>query len=67
MLAVLYTLRVFAGAAATVIRFHPGCSPSRMFLFFCLAVVKRQTRADAHSARAARRRDLPDAATCRTT
>jgi 4-hydroxybenzoate polyprenyltransferase/phosphoserine phosphatase len=41
MLAGLYSLRVFAGAAAISIRVSPWLLVFSMFLFFCLAVVKR--------------------------
>ena len=43
MLAVLYTLRIFAGAAATLIPISPWLLAFSMFLFFCLAIVKRLT------------------------
>ena len=43
MLAVLYTLRIFAGAAATAIPISPWLLAFSMFLFFCLAIVKRLT------------------------
>ena len=43
MLAGLYTIRVFAGGAATAIPVSPWLLAFSMFLFFCLAVVKRQT------------------------
>ena len=48
MLAALYTLRVFAGSAATGIRISPWLLAFCMFLFFCLAVVKRQTELVQH-------------------
>jgi 4-hydroxybenzoate polyprenyltransferase len=48
MLALLYTLRVFAGSAATGIRISPWLLAFSMFLFFCLAVVKRQTELVQH-------------------
>jgi 4-hydroxybenzoate polyprenyltransferase len=41
MLAGLYTIRVFAGAAAISIPVSPWLLAFSMFLFFCLAVVKR--------------------------
>lgn len=43
MLAALYTIRVFAGAAATSIAVSPWLLAFSMFLFFSLAVVKRQS------------------------
>ena len=43
MLAGLYTLRIFAGAAATAIPISPWLLAFSLFLFFCLAVVKRLT------------------------
>jgi len=43
MLAALYTIRVFAGAAATSIPVSPWLLAFSMFLFFSLAVVKRQS------------------------
>jgi 4-hydroxybenzoate polyprenyltransferase/phosphoserine phosphatase len=43
MLAGLYTIRVFAGGAATDIAVSPWLLAFAMFLFFCLAVVKRLT------------------------
>jgi 4-hydroxybenzoate polyprenyltransferase/phosphoserine phosphatase len=43
MLAGLYTIRVFAGGAATGIPVSPWLLAFAMFLFFCLAVVKRLT------------------------
>jgi len=43
MLAALYTIRVFAGAAATAIPVSPWLLAFSMFLFFSLAVVKRQS------------------------
>jgi 4-hydroxybenzoate polyprenyltransferase len=43
MLAGLYTLRVFVGSAATAIPISPWLLAFSLFLFFCLAVVKRQT------------------------
>ncbi len=42
-LAGLYTLRIFAGAAATSIPISPWLLAFSLFLFFCLAVVKRLT------------------------
>ena len=42
-LAGLYTLRIFAGAAATRIPISPWLLAFSLFLFFCLAVVKRLT------------------------
>jgi 4-hydroxybenzoate polyprenyltransferase/phosphoserine phosphatase len=48
MLALLYTLRVFAGSAAVGIRVSPWLLAFSMFLFFCLAVVKRQTELVQH-------------------
>ncbi len=42
-LAGLYTLRIFAGAAATAIQISPWLLAFSLFLFFCLAVVKRLT------------------------
>ena len=42
-LAGLYTLRIFAGAAATAIPISPWLLAFSLFLFFCLAVVKRLT------------------------
>ncbi len=42
-LAGLYTLRIFAGAAATGIPISPWLLAFSLFLFFCLAVVKRLT------------------------
>ena len=42
-LAGLYTLRIFAGAAATSIPLSPWLLAFSLFLFFCLAVVKRLT------------------------
>ncbi len=48
MLAALYTLRVFAGSAATGIRISPWLLAFCLFLFFCLAVVKRQTELVQH-------------------
>lgn len=41
MLAGLYTVRVFAGGAATGIPVSPWLLAFSMFLFFCLAIVKR--------------------------
>ncbi len=49
MLALLYTLRVFAGLAATNIPSSPWLLAFSMFLFFSLAVVKRQTELVQHS------------------
>jgi 4-hydroxybenzoate polyprenyltransferase/phosphoserine phosphatase len=43
MLAGLYTLRIFAGAAATAIPISPWLLAFSLFLFFCLAIVKRLT------------------------
>jgi len=43
MLAGLYTIRIFAGAAATHIPISPWLLALSLFLFFCLAVVKRLT------------------------
>jgi 4-hydroxybenzoate polyprenyltransferase/phosphoserine phosphatase len=43
MLAALYTLRVFAGGAATNIPVSPWLLAFAMFLFLCLAIVKRLT------------------------
>jgi 4-hydroxybenzoate polyprenyltransferase/phosphoserine phosphatase len=48
MLAGLYTLRVFAGSAATGIVISPWLLAFSMFLFFSLAVVKRQTELVQH-------------------
>jgi 4-hydroxybenzoate polyprenyltransferase/phosphoserine phosphatase len=48
MLAGLYTLRVLAGCAATGLRVSPWLLAFSMFLFFCLAVVKRQTELVQH-------------------
>jgi len=48
MLAGLYTLRVFAGSAATGIRISPWLLAFSLFLFFSLAVVKRQTELVQH-------------------
>jgi 4-hydroxybenzoate polyprenyltransferase len=48
MLAGLYTLRVIAGCAATELRVSPWLLAFSMFLFFCLAVVKRQTELVQH-------------------
>jgi 4-hydroxybenzoate polyprenyltransferase len=42
-LAGLYTLRIFAGAAATSIPISPWLLAFSLFLFFCLAIVKRLT------------------------
>ncbi len=42
-LAGLYTLRIFAGGAATGITLSPWLLAFSLFLFFCLAVVKRLT------------------------
>ncbi len=42
-LAGLYTLRIFAGAAAAKIPISPWLLAFSLFLFFCLAVVKRLT------------------------
>ncbi len=43
ILAGLYTLRMFAGGAATHTPISPWLLAFSLFLFFCLAVVKRQT------------------------
>jgi len=43
LLAGLYTIRIFAGGAATSIQVSPWLLAFAMFLFFCLAVVKRLT------------------------
>jgi 4-hydroxybenzoate polyprenyltransferase/phosphoserine phosphatase len=43
VLAGLYTLRIFAGGAATHTPVSPWLLAFSLFLFFCLAVVKRQT------------------------
>jgi 4-hydroxybenzoate polyprenyltransferase len=43
MLAGLYTIRVFAGGAATNIPVSPWLLAFAMFLFLCLAIVKRLT------------------------
>ena len=48
MLAALYTIRVFAGAAATSIAVSPWLLAFSMFLFFSLAVVKRQSELTLH-------------------
>lgn len=48
MLAALYTIRVFAGAAATAIAVSPWLLAFSMFLFFSLAVVKRQSELTLH-------------------
>jgi 4-hydroxybenzoate polyprenyltransferase/phosphoserine phosphatase len=48
MLAGLYTLRVFVGSAATDIPLSPWLLAFSLFLFFCLAVVKRQTELVQH-------------------
>ena len=48
MLAGLYTVRVLAGCAATGLRVSPWLLAFSMFLFFCLAVVKRQTELVQH-------------------
>ncbi len=48
MLAALYTIRVFAGGAATGIGFSPWLLAFSMFLFFCLAIVKRLTEIAQH-------------------
>ncbi len=47
-LAGLYTLRIFAGAAATSIPISPWLLAFSLFLFFCLAVVKRLTELTLH-------------------
>lgn len=44
----LYTIRVFAGAAATGIEISPWLLAFSMFLFLCLAIVKRQTELVQH-------------------
>jgi 4-hydroxybenzoate polyprenyltransferase/phosphoserine phosphatase len=49
MLAGLYTLRVFVGSAATGIQISPWLLAFSLFLFFSLAVVKRQTELVAHA------------------
>ena len=49
MLAGLYTLRVFVGSAATFIPISPWLLAFSLFLFFCLAVVKRQTELVLHA------------------
>lgn len=43
LLAGLYTVRIIAGNAATGIEFSPWMLAFSMFLFFALAIVKRQT------------------------
>jgi 4-hydroxybenzoate polyprenyltransferase/phosphoserine phosphatase len=48
MLAGLYTLRVFVGSAATGIPLSPWLLAFSLFLFFSLAVVKRQTELVQH-------------------
>jgi 4-hydroxybenzoate polyprenyltransferase len=48
VLAGLYTLRVFAGSAATHIPISPWLLAFSLFLFFSLAVVKRQTELGQH-------------------
>jgi 4-hydroxybenzoate polyprenyltransferase/phosphoserine phosphatase len=48
MLAGLYTLRVFVGSAATGIHLSPWLLAFSLFLFFSLAVVKRQTELVQH-------------------
>jgi 4-hydroxybenzoate polyprenyltransferase/phosphoserine phosphatase len=48
MLAGLYTLRVFVGSAATGIHLSPWLLAFSLFLFFSLAVVKRQTELVLH-------------------
>jgi 4-hydroxybenzoate polyprenyltransferase/phosphoserine phosphatase len=48
MLAALYTIRIFAGAAATLIPVSPWLLAFAMFLFLCLAIVKRLTELTAH-------------------
>jgi 4-hydroxybenzoate polyprenyltransferase len=48
MLAALYTIRMFAGAAATTIAVSPWLLAFSMFLFLCLAIVKRLTELTAH-------------------
>lgn len=51
-LAGLYTVRIFAGAAAVQDGFvSPWLGAFSLFLFFCLAVVKRQAELHAHAAR----------------
>jgi 4-hydroxybenzoate polyprenyltransferase/phosphoserine phosphatase len=47
-LAVLYTMRIFAGGAATNIKLSPWLLAFSMFLFFSLAVVKRKTELGQH-------------------
>ncbi len=47
-LAGLYTLRIFAGAAAASIPISPWLLAFSLFLFFCLAVVKRLTELTLH-------------------
>ncbi len=48
MLAGLYTIRVFAGAAAVSVPVSPWLLAFSMFLFFCLAVVKRLAEITGH-------------------
>jgi 4-hydroxybenzoate polyprenyltransferase/phosphoserine phosphatase len=48
MLAGLYTIRVFAGGAATHIPVSPWLLAFAMFLFLCLAIVKRLTELSQH-------------------
>jgi 4-hydroxybenzoate polyprenyltransferase/phosphoserine phosphatase len=48
MLAGLYTIRVFAGAAAISVPVSPWLLAFSMFLFFCLAVVKRLSEVTRH-------------------
>ncbi len=48
MLAGLYTLRIFAGGAATAIPLSPWLLAFSMFLFFSLAIVKRKTELGQH-------------------
>lgn len=50
-LAGLYTIRVFAGGAACAIPVSPWLLAFSMFLFFCLAVVKRLTELVQHRTR----------------
>ena len=47
-LAGLYTLRIFAGAAATGTPISPWLLAFSLFLFFCLAIVKRLTELILH-------------------
>ena len=48
-LAGLYTLRIFAGAAATATPISPWLLAFSLFLFFCLAIVKRLTELIQHA------------------